>query len=80
MLSKRDIEVLKAIEDYTIEHCYPPSIREIGDAVNMKSTSQVHLSLVKLLNEGLIESDHGYQYARTIRVKGLRVIRDDTIH
>lgn len=36
---------------------YPPSVREIGEAVGLKSTSTVHGHLKRLENKGLIHRD-----------------------
>lgn len=36
---------------------YPPSVREIGDAVGLKSTSTVHGHLVRLEKKGLLHRD-----------------------
>ena len=51
---------------YTSEHDYPPTIREIGDAIGLNSTATVYTHLKNLENEGLIERDATKQ--RTIRV------------
>ncbi|NSW52899.1 MAG: MarR family transcriptional regulator [Anaerolineae bacterium] len=45
-----------------------PSIREIGDACNLQSTSAVHYHLERLQDAGLIDRDP--HLARNIRVVG----------
>lgn len=49
----------KAIMDYIIkevdEKGYPPSVREIGEAVGLKSSSTVHSHLSRLEREGYIK-------------------------
>jgi repressor LexA len=50
-------EVLDFVNGYIRENSYPPSIREICKAVNLKSTSSVHGYLQKLGNEGAIMRD-----------------------
>lgn len=46
--------VYEFIKDFRRRYGYPPSIREIKNSLNIKSTSSVHLYLKKLDNIGLI--------------------------
>ena len=39
------------------EHCYPPTVREIGEAVGLASPSTVHAHLANLERAGLIKRD-----------------------
>ncbi|MFM9124146.1 MAG: hypothetical protein ACKOSO_03050, partial [Actinomycetota bacterium] len=41
-LTKRQQEVLEVVEQYTEEHGYPPTVREIGEAIGLASPSTVH--------------------------------------
>lgn len=50
-------EVLDFVNVYINEHSYPPSIREICQAVNLKSPSSVHGYLQKLASDGSIMRD-----------------------
>lgn len=50
-------EIYKFLKSYTENKGYPPSVREIGDAVNLSSTSTVHGHLKKLQEKGLIKRD-----------------------
>jgi repressor LexA len=54
-LSNRQKKILEFIENFLSEHGYPPTIREIGEAVNIASTSVVNYNLNKLVEHGLIE-------------------------
>lgn len=47
-------EIYHYIVKFTKEHLYPPSVREIGDGVNLKSTSSVYHYLKLLEEDGLI--------------------------
>lgn len=47
-LSERQRKILSFIVDYTESHGFPPSIREIGEKVNITSTSVVNYNLDKL--------------------------------
>ncbi len=54
-LSTRQKNILKFIESFLNDHGYPPTIREIGEAVDIASTSVVNYNLNKLVERGLIE-------------------------
>lgn len=53
-LNKREKDILKFIEKELNENGYPPSVREIGKAVGLKSTATVHAYLGKLEEAGFI--------------------------
>lgn len=53
-LTPKQAEIYEFILQYTREHGYPPSVREIGFAVNLKSPSTVHFHMKKLEAEGYI--------------------------
>jgi len=53
-LSDRQKRMVKFIRSYTSEHRYPPTIREIGKAAGISSTSVVNYNLNILEREGLI--------------------------
>ena len=68
-LNKREKAILKFIEKSTIANGYPPSVREIGKAVGLKSTATVHAYLSKLKEKGYIKKED--QKGRTLRlIKG----------
>jgi len=56
-LSERQRRILEFIEDYIDKHEFPPSIREIGNAVNISSTSVVNYNLKKLEAAQYIKRD-----------------------
>ena len=56
-LNKRQQEILNFIKESLIANGYPPSVREIGAAVGLKSSSTVHGHLAKLEEYGLIKRD-----------------------
>ena len=49
--------ILDYIRKQTALKGYPPSVREIGEAVGLKSTSTVHGHLIRLESKGLIRRD-----------------------
>ncbi len=56
-LSKRQQEILDFIKKEVREKGYPPSVREIGKAVGLSSSSTVHGHLARLEAKGLIRRD-----------------------
>ena len=62
--SNKQIEIFEFLSTYIEENGYAPSIREIGEAVGLKSTATVHYHLSELKHLGKIEMDE--QRKRTI--------------
>ncbi len=56
-LSKRQQQILDFIKKEVREKGYPPSVREIGEAVGLSSSSTVHGHLARLESKGLIRRD-----------------------
>jgi len=56
-LSKRQQDILDFIKQEVRSKGYPPSVREIGEAVGLASSSTVHGHLARLENKGLIRRD-----------------------
>jgi repressor LexA len=56
-LTRRQEMIFNFIQKAIAERGYPPSVREIGDAVGLKSSSTVHTHLVKLEKKGYIRRD-----------------------
>ncbi|MGM7724257.1 transcriptional repressor LexA [uncultured Metabacillus sp.] len=56
-LSKRQQDILSFIKDEVQKKGYPPSVREIGEAVGLASSSTVHGHLARLESKGLIRRD-----------------------
>lgn len=56
-ISKKQQEILDFIKDEILQHGYPPAVREICEAVNLKSTSSVHAHLETLEKNGYIRRD-----------------------
>ncbi len=67
-LSERQRAILKFIRDFTQEHGYPPTIREIGAAVNISSTSVVNYNLAKLEEGGYLARNR--DISRGLRLAG----------
>lgn len=56
-LSKRQQDILEFIKSEVKLKGYPPSVREIGEAVGLASSSTVHGHLARLESKGLIRRD-----------------------
>ena len=56
-LSKRQQDILQFTQGYMGEHGRPPTIREIGKAVGINSTSVVNYNLGKLEEKGYLDRD-----------------------
>lgn len=56
-ISKKQEEILSYIKDVILQKGYPPTVRDICDAVHLKSTSSVHAHLETLEKNGYIKRD-----------------------
>lgn len=70
-LSSRQKKILAFIERFIQRQGYPPTIREIGEAVNIASTSVVNYNLNKLVDRGYLERSPEVS-------RGLRLVKSDT--
>ena len=57
MLTARQQEIWQFLVEYTDGHGYPPTVREIGEAVGLASPSTVHAHLANLERVGLLKRD-----------------------
>ena len=57
MLTERQRQILDFLTKYVDAHGYPPTVREIGEAVGLASPSTVHAHLANLERAGLIKRD-----------------------
>ncbi len=56
-LSPKRLEILQYLTDFTEQNGYPPSIREICEAVHLRSPSTVHAHIKVLKEGGYLEKD-----------------------
>jgi repressor LexA len=56
-LTKRQQEIFEFIKQYSSRHGYPPTVRDIGKAVGLASSSTVHAHLANLEKVGLLRRD-----------------------
>jgi repressor LexA len=57
MLTKRQQQIYEYVVRYAEKHGYPPTVREIGDAIGLASPSTVHAHLANLEREGYVRRD-----------------------
>jgi repressor LexA len=55
--TERQRRILEVIRNFTADHGYPPSVREIGERVGLSSSSTIHAHLKALERRGLITRD-----------------------
>jgi repressor LexA len=56
-LTKRQQEIFDFIKRYSAKHGYPPTVRDIGKAIGLTSSSTVHAHLANLEKVGLLRRD-----------------------
>lgn len=64
--SNKQQEILSFLTQFTAEHGYAPSVREICQAVGLKSTASVHYHMAELSRQGLIAQDSGKRRAVSV--------------
>jgi len=75
-LSDRQRRMLDFIQHFTDESGYPPSIREIGKAVGISSTSVVNYNLNRLVEEGYLSRDQNVSRGIRLSEKFLKATQD----
>ncbi len=77
-LTKRQKEIFDFIRRYAAKTGYPPTVREIGKAVGLHSSSTVHAHLANLEKAGLLRRDPSKPRAIELLIgKAKRAIRTD---
>src|SRR6187551_2892905 len=56
-MTKRQLEIFQFIKRYASKYGYPPTVREIGKAVGLASSSTVHAHLANLEKYGVLRRD-----------------------
>src|SRR5690606_33346831 len=67
-LSAKQLAILEVIQTSIARHGYPPSMREIGDAVGLKSLSSVTHQLGQLELSGYLRRDPGKTRAMEVLI------------
>ncbi len=74
-LNSRQLAILNFIRKMVEERGYPPSVREIGEAVGLKSSSTVHAHLVTLQQKGYIKRNPATPRAIALTGSNTPVVR-----
>lgn len=69
-LTRRQNDILTFVRRYTESHGYPPSVREIGQAMGLTSSSTVHSHLAALERKGYLRRDPS-------KPRALEILRDN---
>ena len=77
ILSPKQQQIYDYIVSFQADHGYPPSVREIGEAVGLKSPSTVHFHLKGLEEKGLIIKAEGKTRAITVSGSAGRPIAEE---
>ena len=64
--SDKSEKIVQFVKQFTQENGFPPSIREIGAAVGLRSTASVSYHLQQLQERGLLQSPVGKGRKRTV--------------
>jgi repressor LexA len=77
VLTWRQRKVLRFIRESVRDRGYPPSMREIGDAVGLSNTSSVAYQLGTLQRKGYVRRDVGRPRTVEVRLPGRPAVRPD---
>ena len=76
-ISAKQKEILEYIKSIILEKGYPPTVRDICEAVGLKSTSSVHAHLSTLETKGYIRRDPTKPRAIEIIDEGFQMVRQE---
>ncbi len=76
-ISAKQKEILEYIKTVTLSRGYPPAVREICDAVRLRSTSSVHAHLETLEKNGYIRRDPSKPRAIEIMDDSFQMVRQE---
>ena len=79
-LTAKQQKIYDYIQTFSAEHGYPPSVREIGAAMGLKSPSTVHFHLKGLEEAGVIIKAEGKTRAITLSGTGRPVAEEQDPH
>ncbi|MDO4513275.1 MAG: transcriptional repressor LexA [Lachnospiraceae bacterium] len=78
-ITKKQQEILDYIKEEILNRGYPPAVREICEAVNLKSTSSVHSHLETLEKNGYIRRDPTKPRAIEICDDSFQMVRTEMV-
>lgn len=78
-LTNRQQDVLKFVKSYIVSHGYPPTVREIGKALDISSPATIHAHLKNLEKKGIIRKDNSKNRAIELLVENELAVPSDEI-
>lgn len=78
-ITAKQREILEYIKEEILQRGYPPAVREICEAVHLKSTSSVHSHLETLEKNGYIRRDPTKPRAIEICDDSFQMVRTETV-
>ena len=78
-ITSKQLEILEYIKQEILKRGYPPAVREICEAVNLKSTSSVHSHLETLEKNGYIRRDPTKPRAIEICDDSFQMVRTEMV-
>jgi len=78
-LTKRQNDIIQFIKEYIVSNGYPPTIREIGDALGLSSPATIHSHLNKLEEKGIIKKDNCKNRAIELLVENEYLKNNDSV-
>lgn len=79
-ITKKQMEILEYIKSEILNRGFPPAVREICEAVNLKSTSSVHSHLETLEKNGYIRRDPTKPRAIEIIDDNFNLVRREVVN
>lgn len=76
-LTKRQADILKTLKKFIANHGYPPTVREIGAVLSLKSPATIHFHLNKLEEKGYIKKNESKNRALELLVPNEFLEKDE---
>ena len=78
-LTSRQEDVLNYVKSYIVSHGYPPTVREIGKALEISSPATIHAHLKNLEKKGFIRKDNSKNRAIELLVENEFKIENEDV-
>ena len=78
-LTKRQQDTLNFVKEYMVSHGYPPTVREIGKALDVSSPATIHAHLKNLEDKGFIKKEDSKNRAIELLVENEYQQKDENI-
>lgn len=79
-LTNRQKEILTYIKKFYANHKYPPSIRQIGTALNLNSPATIHVHINNLINKGYLKRSPDSNHAIELLVENEFETKEEIIN